>query len=109
MLRLAGGWLARSGLGSAEDADLDTKAGLDAVTGLVGMNSGGLNAPQMAQAALAPGHWSLYHTRRYSLTRNLRASDFFEKPATKYSSRQYSQIFTSFPMDSSQANDALHM
>ena len=53
---MAGGWLAGTGLGSAEDADLDTKAGLDAVTGLVGMNSGGLKAPQMAQAVLAPGH-----------------------------------------------------
>jgi len=61
----------------AEDADLDTKAGLDAVAGLVGMNSGGLNAPQMAQAALAPGHWSLYlhrqalHTQRLPSDLNL--------------------------------------
>ena len=42
VLRLAGGWLTGTGLGSAEDADLDTEAGLDAVTGLVGMNSGGV-------------------------------------------------------------------
>jgi len=52
----AGSWLARAGLGSAEEADLDTKAGLDSGTGLVGVDSGGLNAPQMGHAVLAFGH-----------------------------------------------------
>ena len=52
----AGSWLARAGLGSAEEADLDTKAGLVSGTGMVGVDSGGLYAPQMGHAEFAFGH-----------------------------------------------------
>ena len=61
--RLAGSCLAGSGAGMVEDAELARKAGLDTEAGLVGKNSGGLVAPQIAQATFAPGHWSLYLQR----------------------------------------------
>ena len=45
-------------MGSAEEADLDTMAGLVSGAGVVGLDSGGLYAPQMGHAELAFGHWS---------------------------------------------------